>query len=127
VFDAEGFDCLRAIGQITETDLEAMKVKRGHRRMILAEVDQEWVGYEALLALCQKCIANGGWFVPKNNAQHPGTQSTGVVHCFWEQTNRRLRYISARETPLLTTLIRSRLEINNMPSKRGPQRKNVCI
>ena len=29
MFDAEGFDCLRAIRHITETDLEAMNVKRG--------------------------------------------------------------------------------------------------
>eukprot|EP00126_Sphaerothecum_destruens_P008011 Sdes_comp20058_c0_seq1m12931 len=39
-FETEGFDSMYAIREIKEADLEAMKVKRGHRRVILKSVEK---------------------------------------------------------------------------------------
>lgn len=38
IFITEGFDCLKSLCEITEDDLIALKVKRGHRRLLQREI-----------------------------------------------------------------------------------------
>ncbi|KAI7876553.1 hypothetical protein K492DRAFT_172427 [Lichtheimia hyalospora FSU 10163] len=88
IFIAEGFDCLKSLCEISEDDLVALKVKRGHRRLLQREIATAkgiprnqplWIRTTGSISAAQSPISSMGKFMhTRKRIRYADTTS----HCY---------------------------------------------